>query len=267
MSIQTRHKSDEYYKKYLDHDVTFTHNVIKAINLIAHRNFMRYCGDSIPCIIYSSSLSGARIIVPLNRKTCEKISLGNKIASLNILFNREKGLDPVSIYINAKISGFTPYKSERPDINFVTLRYLNKPPDELIFRLGEFLEAQDSVSRRKEKRIIVDDEKAVKMNLQTDKISIFCEGKRNTCIIRDISYSGAKVITRGSKDMYLNKRVMLILNIRGLKGIGEMLGTVVHCDEIETGNAENFIALGLKFDSEGIPESYKKWLKSYLELL
>jgi hypothetical protein len=267
MAVRTRHQSDAFYKKYFDHDVTFTNDVLKAINLIVHKNFIRFCGDSIPCVIYSSSLSGARVIVPLNRNNCEKISLGNKIASLNISFRQEKGPDPISIYINAKIMGFTPYKSEKPDINFVTLHYLNKPPDEFIFRLGEVLEARNDTSRRKEQRLIVDDEKAVKMNLQTDKISLFCQGKRNNCIIRDISYSGAKVITRGSKEMYLNKRVMLILNIKGLDGIGEMLCTVVHVEEIETSIAENFIVLGLKFDSEGIPESYKNWLKKYIEQL
>ncbi|MBN1697856.1 MAG: PilZ domain-containing protein [Spirochaetales bacterium] len=263
--VRTRHQSDEFYNKYHDLDVSFAGKVIKAIRMIPQKTYLRFSGESIPCILYSSSFSGARIIIPLNKKTCEKISLGNKTATLNLSFLDTQGKDPISIFINAKITGFTPYKSDRPDINFVTLRYSNKPPDELIFRLGEVCESLNDMSRRKERRLIIDDEKAVSMNLRTDKISLFCDGKRNNCIIRDISYSGAKVITRGNPETYLDKRVMLILNVKGVNGIGEMLCSVVHCEGIHTYDAENFIALGLRFDMEGIPESYKTWLKTYLE--
>ena len=138
MAAQTRHRCDEYYKKYLEHDISFTKENISEMGLIPRKNYLRYSGENIPCILYSASMIRSRIIAQLKSAICEKISLGNKTASLCLAFKRDKG-DPVTLFINVKIAGFTPYKSDIPGVNFITLKYMNKPPDDFIYKLGEIV--------------------------------------------------------------------------------------------------------------------------------
>lgn len=265
MTTQTRHKCDEYYRIYLEHDVSLTKEIISEMKLIPQKNYLRYGGMNIPCILYSSSMIRARIIAQLQSSICEKISMGNKTASLCLAFKREKGEDPVTLFINVKIAGFTPYKSDIPGVNFITLKYMNKPPDDFIYKLGEAISSKTEKKKRKEKRINLDDEKAKRMNLQTDKIWISCEGKQSPCILKDISFSGAKIITKGKKDSFIKKKIKLVLNISNLEGISEMIGTVVHCEEIIVNKNIKFIALGLAFDKASIPDSYKEWVKSFIQ--
>ena len=265
MSTQTRHKCDEYYRLYLEHDVSLTKDIITKMNLIPNKNYLRYGGENIPCILYSTSMIRARIIAQLKSSVCEKIGLGNKTASLCLAFKREKKQDPVTLYINAKIAGFTPYKSDIPGVNFVTLKYMNKPPDDFIFKLGEIISSSTTSKKRKEQRINLDDEKAKRMQLQTDKIWVICEGKQIPCVLKDISFSGAKIITKRNKEPFLNKQVKLILNISSLEGISAMIGKVVHCEEITINNNIKLIALGIAFDKASIPDSYKEWVKGFIE--
>ncbi|MBN2535191.1 MAG: PilZ domain-containing protein [Spirochaetales bacterium] len=265
MSTQTRHKCDEYYKIYLEHDISFTKEIISEIKLIPEKNYLRYGGMNIPCILYSSSMIRARIIAQLQPSICEKISLGNKTTSLCLAFRREKGEDPVTLFINAKIAGLTPYKSDIPGVNFITLKYMNKPPDDFIYKLGEAIFNKTEENKRKEQRINLDDEKTKRLKLQTDKIWIFCDGKQSPCVLKDISFSGAKIITRGKKDSFLKKNIKLILNISNLEGISEMTGTVTHCEEIIVNKNIKFIALGLAFDKASIPDSYKEWVNSFIQ--
>ncbi|MBN2441289.1 MAG: PilZ domain-containing protein [Spirochaetales bacterium] len=264
MATQTRHRCDEYYRMYLDHDVSFTKEIIKDIGLIPEKNFLRYGGENIPCIIYSASMTRSRIIAQLRAPICEKIGLGNKTASLSLAFKREKSQDPVSLFINSKIAGFTPYKSDIPGVNFVTLTYMNKPPDDFIYKLGTVLSERSDETKRKEERIPVDDETTKTMNLQTDKIWVFCDNKQIPCVLKDISFSGAKVITKGQKEFFANKPIKLVLNISNLDGISAMIGKVVYCEEIVINKTIKFISLGLAFDKAKIPDSYKEWVQSFM---
>jgi hypothetical protein len=265
MTTQTRHRCDEYYKLYIDHDISFTKEIISEMGLIPKKNFIRYGGENIPCILYSASMTKARIIAQLRADICEKIGLGNKTASLCLAFKREKSQDPVTLFINAKIAGFTPYKSDIPGVNFVTLKYMNKPPDDFIYKLGQAISDRSDDKRRKEQRIPMDDEKAKNMNIQSDKILIICDNKQFPCVLKDISFSGAKVITKGNKDFFNTKQVKLVLNISSLDGISAMIGKVVHCEEFLINKTSKFIALGIAFDKTKIPDSYKDWVQSFMD--
>jgi hypothetical protein len=253
-------QKNNYYKKYSDTDVTFTKQVIYETGLVPHRIILNFCNENIRCLLYSTSMKEARVIAKMSPTLLELLELGNKEATLHLDFRLPKQREAASIAICTEILFHTYYQSG--DLYFMLLHFAQTPPEDLILILGRFLEKETRKEQRQEKRISITSENTELLNLESDKIIIVSGGKKQECFLRDISLSGAKIIVEGTGEMFLNKKVMLIMNIKGIEGIGEIIGKVINCEKLEVEEPCPFISLGLKFETEGLPPSYKQWLQT-----
>ena len=63
MGLLTSQQISRYYEIYRDTEITFTKEFISALNLDPRQVYIKCAGSQWPCIINSTSLQSARIII------------------------------------------------------------------------------------------------------------------------------------------------------------------------------------------------------------
>ncbi|MFO8063195.1 MAG: PilZN3 domain-containing protein, partial [Spirochaetia bacterium] len=132
MAISTSQQIARYYQQYSNVEVTFTKDVIKATLLHPKQEFLKCTGYQWPIVLYSASMTSAKVVANMNASLSEAVKKANSAVSLRLSFLQRDKTDPLSFFVAAKISGFTPYGQEKPELYFLTLTYTQRPPDDLI---------------------------------------------------------------------------------------------------------------------------------------
>ena len=262
MALITSQQLTQYYDLYMNIDVTFTKQVTRAIGLKPQQTFLRFLGYQLPCIVYSSSMVGAKIIASIKPDLYEKIRDANNLVSLRFCFQEPDKQDSLTFFVGARISGFNPYSKEHPDLSFVTLSYTQRPSDDLISTLGQLLEANINAKRRKEERIDINPATIRKMGMTSKSAVLLIDGAPCKCILRDISFSGAKVLISGVADQITDKQIKLRIAFDDGKKTHVLPGKIVRFDEFE--EQKGIGAAGILFDDASIPMEYKMHLNEYL---
>jgi len=263
MTHQTNQNADNLYTLYCNKDIAITPEVIREIGIVPHRIMMHYCDSIIPCIIYSMSMTEARIIAKMDPLVVQNLENGLKDIVFSLSFRVPQKHTPVNVNIEAEIFSYSEYDSA--NLYFINLEFLNKPPDGLVLILGNFLKSGTESFNRKKRRILINSGNLKSMDIKSDKVMLLCNGKKQECILRDVSFSGAKVVIKGTEEMFFKKRAILIMELDNIEGIGEIICTVVRCENLAIKGPSPYIALGLFFDKEGIPPFYHSWLERNID--
>ena len=262
MAISTSQQIARYYQQYSDVDVTFTKDVIKATLLNPKQVYLKCTGYQWPIVVYSASMTGAKVIANMKTSLSEAIKKSNNMVSLRLSFLQRDKADPLSFFVGAKIAGYTPYGQEKPELYFLTLTYTQRPPDDLIEILGRLIDANTSSARRKEERIPVTADSARAMGLNHKDAMVYIDGVPRRCIVRDVSFGGAKVVILGLAKFLVNKQANLRLTLTETDEEVDVPATVVRFEAVE--GRSDIAALALQFDVETIPMKYKLMISGFL---
>ncbi|MFO7781843.1 MAG: PilZ domain-containing protein [Spirochaetia bacterium] len=262
MAISTSQQIARYYQQYSDVDVTFTKDVIKATLLHPKQVFLKCTGYQWPIVVYSASMTGAKIIANMKTSLSEAVKKSNNMVSLRLSFLQRDKADPLSFFVGARIAGYTPYGKEKPELYFLTLTYTQRPPDDLIEILGRLIDANTSSARRKEERIPVTADSARAMGLNHKDAMVYIDGVPRRCIVRDVSFGGAKVVILGVAKFLVNKQANLRLTLTETDEEVDVPATVVRFEAVE--GRSDIAALALQFDTETIPMKYKLMISVFL---
>jgi hypothetical protein len=262
MSITTSQQIAKYYQTYQTVPVVFTKEVVGASGLITKQVFLKCLGEQWPCIIYSTSFAEAKIIVNTRGGLNEKAQKANNLVSLRFGFKAADKNDPVTFYVGAKIGGFSPYNNENKDVNFVTLSYTQRPPDDLIDILGQIIETNINSSKRREDRILVTPESSRKLGLAAKETMVYVQGVPRKCILRDVSFSGAKVIMVGIAKFLLKKEITIRIDLEDPRETITIKGTVVRSEDVE--GRRDLTAIAIHYDESLVPMTYKLHINNYL---
>ncbi len=262
MSIITGQQISKYYEQYANIEVTFTKEVNKAVQLVSKQVFLKCLGYQWPCIIYSSSMNGAKIIANVKSSIQDVTRKANNVVALRFSFRRTDKADPVMFYVASKITGFSPYGPENPDLNFVALSFTQRPPDDLITALGTLLEANINSKKRKEERIILTAEVMRKIGLKAKETTLFIQGVPRKGILRDISFSGAKVIILGVAKFLLGMTVTVRFELEDTNETLDIPGAIVRHEPVE--GRKDIAAFAVQFQENKVPMHYKLLVNDYL---
>jgi hypothetical protein len=149
---------------------------------------------------------------------------------LRFAFSIEDKKDKLLFFVSAKVSGFNPYSKDNPNLNFINLVYTKRPPDDLIAILGQMLEIKVNSKKRTDDRIDITNDSLRILGLASKNAKISLDGIPRNCIVRDLSFSGAKIV---------------------LPGIAKFLN-------------EKECVLAIKYHEESISMDYQKMINSYL---
>lgn len=265
MAIVTSQQLIKYYEEFSTVDVTFTRDIIRATLLNQKSIQLRCLGYQWPVILYSSSMTGAKIIANTTGPLREVTQKAKGMVQLRFSFLQREKSEPLSFFLNSKIASFMPYHPEQPNLSFVNLVFSNHPPDELILRLGQIVEANVAFQQRKEERIALTDEVINELEIDPKSVVLVIDGLPRKCILRDVSFSGAKIILLGLAPFLVNKQGLLKIGMQDRNGTLNFNCTVVRFEQVQ--GRQDLGAIAVKFDDATVPSEYKIRLSSYLKTL
>jgi len=262
MGIATSQQLTKYYDQYRDTEITFTKDIIRALGLDPRQVYVKCNGGQWPCIINSTSFQHAKIIVGTKGGAFQALAAkDNPTANIRFCFNEQEGDGIITFLVASRVAEIRPYMNSK-DLVIVTLQFSARPPDDLIEICGKLLEANANAIRRREERIPINEDSKRKLNLAKEECTVVVQSVPRHCVVRDLSFSGARVVLIGLSQFLTGKEAILRLEFNEPSELLSVRGSVVSADLIE-GRKDVCIA-SVKFDENSLPLSYKMHLNDYL---
>ena len=260
MGIATAQQITNYYDMYRDREITFTKEIIKTLSMDPRQIYVKCAGAQWPCIINSTSFLSAKIIIGTKGGAYTQLAKENTAASLRFCFIQPDG-QPLCFFVNTKVTGVSQYATSG-DLALVTLSFTQRPPDDLIEIIGRLLEANINAVRRKEERIIISEDSKRKLQLLKEETLVFIQNVPRHCIIRDLSFSGTKIIILGLAKFLVEKEAIIRFDFEDVHNPIGIKGTIVGAEAIE--GRKDLVSLSIRFDEASVPMVYKLHINQYL---
>lgn len=262
MAIATSQQLTRYYNTYKSISVTYTKEIIKSTGLQVQHVFLKCLGEQWPCVLYSSSFEAAKILAPNRPNLLEKIAKANNLISIRLAFKLSDNSEPVLFFVSGRASGFSPYNQSNGALQFIDMQFTQRPPDDFVEILGRMLEANVNSKRRREERILLTPDVMRKISLVQKETTILVDSVPRRCIVRDLSFSGAKVIIVGIAKFLIGKPCSLKLEMEDPREIIVLAGNIVRYEDVE--GRKDLAAIAICFDEGKIPISYKMHINDYI---
>jgi hypothetical protein len=261
MGVLTSQKITVYYERFKGIEVTFTREIIQVTGLLAQQVHLKCIGDFWPCVIYSSSFQGAKIVANVKSGLIEKLHQANNSVSLRYCFKNADSNNPVIFFVAARSVGYAPYGGSN-DVAMFTLQFTQRPPDDLIEIMGRLLDANVNSAKRREERILITSDSQRKLNILSKESAIFIQKVPRRCILRDISFSGAKLIMMGVAKFLVNREAALRIDFQDPRESFLLTGKLLRSENVE--GRKELVALAMQFDESAVPMGYKMRINDFL---
>ncbi len=255
---------DRYYACHRDSQISFNKQVIRATGLVSDEIHLKCRDRKWPCVLYTTSLTESKIIARGDDSFFKSIRSANNRVSLRLSFRVADKTDPISFFIPAKVNGVNQFTSGKKDLYLLSLAFTQKAPDDLIEINGQLLEASANAQKRREERIIMNEESVRGLGLRSSEGFLEIAQVTTKCILRDLSFSGAKVLSVALENLSENDETLLRLAFDTMDGSVEIPGKVVRIEEVI--GRSDFVGISLHFDEQAIPLEYKTQINSWLSL-
>ncbi len=261
MGIATSQQLQNYYDLYRDTEITFTKDILRILNVDPRQIYIKCAGSQWPCIINSTSLMLAKIIVGTKGGAYQSLSKKDiGPVNLRLCFIDADG-QPVTFFVTGRVSEIASYMNSG-DLAIVTISFTQRPPDDLIEKVGTLLDANSNAIRRREERIILNPDTKRRLGLEKEETIILVQNVPRRCVLRDLSFSGAKIILMGLSKFLQEKETILQIKFSDPVEIVSLKGTVVATNAIE--GRQDIIIASIKFDEALVPMPYKLRINNYL---
>ncbi len=257
----TSQQLTKYYDQYRTTEVVFTKDIIRTLAMDPRQLYIKCSEGQWPCIINSTSFSGARIIIGTKGGAYQQmVKKDPPVMSLRFCFYQQDG-QTLSFFISCKVTKLMPYMNSN-DLAIVSLDYTQRPPDDLIEMLGNLLDANINAVKRKDERIPINQDSRRKLGIPKDECIITVQGVPRHCILRDISFGGAKVVILGIAQFLKGKEVQMSLEFEDPHEVIQLKGTIVDIAAVE--GRKDIVAASIQFAEQTVSLSYKIHINNYL---
>ena len=261
MGVLTSQKLVTLYERYKAIDVTYTKEIIQVTGLVTQQVFLKCVSDFWPCVIYSSSFTGAKVVANINSGLLQKLQQSNNLVSLRFCFRNADTGSPVAFFVSAKSAGYAPYNGSKEAAVF-NLQFTQRPPDDLIEIMGRLLDANINSAKRKDERILITPDTLRRMHITSKDTAMFIQKVPRRCILRDISFSGAKIIMMGISKFLVDKEAALRIDFDDPREAFLIPGKFIRAEDVE--GRKELLALALKFNDNQVPMGFKIRVNDYL---
>lgn len=250
-----------YYEQYKAISLTFTKEIIQVTGMIPQQVYLKCGGSFWPCVVYSSSLEGAKVVANTESDLFDKLQQANNTVSLRFCFKNTDGGSPLTFFVAAHSIGYVPYTGSKGMVIF-TLQFTQRPPDDLIEIIGRLLDAKMNCSKRQDERILITPETTRKLKILPKDCVVFIDRVPRNCILRDISFSGAKMVLMGVAKFLVNKELLLRVNFDDPQESFLIPGKFIRSENVE--GRKDLLALAIEFTDSTLPMGFKLRLNDYL---
>jgi len=263
MSVSNSHKISNYYDYFRDKEIVFTKANLRFLRMDPRQIYIKCNGGQWPCILNSSSLQMAKIIVGTNSGVYQEIAKNKDkglVLSLRYCFIDQNN-QPIQFFVNCNVQEIASYK-DASGLALITLGFTQRPPDDLISRIGEFLEVNKNFETRKEERIAINVNSLRQLGIPNENTFIFIADVPRKCILKDLSFGGAKILTVGVPKFLVDKKISLKLSFVETSEDIAIPGTIRSADFLP--GRKDIAIVHIEFSQEEIPMTYKFHINSYI---
>lgn len=261
MGIENSNKISRYYDYFRDKEVVFTKANLNFLRMDPRQIYIKCNGGQWPCIINSTSLQMAKVIVGTSSGAYVEINKKKETpVSLRFCFIDEDGA-PVFFFVTCSVGEIKQYQGSN-ELAVVTLNFTQRPPDDLIVRVGEFVEVNENFNIRKEERIGINKNSMRELGILKEESVIFIANVPRRCILKDVSFGGARVMLLGIPKFLQDKIVQLRLLFSDTNEQVALNGTVVNAVFME--GRKDISIVNIQFNTNEIPMSYKFHINRYI---
>ena len=168
---------------------------------------------------------------------------------------------PIHFFVNCTVGEINKYQNTE-ELAVVTLNFTQRPPDDLIFKIGEFLEANENFYHRKEERIDINKNSIRKLGLEKEESIIFVENVPRRCILKDLSFSGAKVMLVGVPKFLVGKNIALKIDFIDTNESVLVPGIIPRAEFLE--GRKDITSVHIAFNGDAVPMVYKIHINSFI---
>lgn len=261
MGVVTSQKISYYYDQYRDQEVAFTKDILKTLGVDPRQIYVKCNGSQWSCIVNSISLMSARIILGTQGGAYAELTKAPNVPVSLRLFFVESGNQQMSFFVNAHVASVTPYMNSK-DLAVVTLDYAQRPPDDLIEKIGVLLETNTNAIRRREDRVVINEDSKRKLGLTKAESIVYIENVPRHCVIRDLSFFGAKLILMGVPKFVERKEIVLCLLFDDVPKPVSIKGKILNATSIE--GKKSLIFVNVNFHEDEVPFVYKLHINTFL---
>ncbi|MCQ2592507.1 MAG: PilZ domain-containing protein [Treponema sp.] len=261
MGISTSHQISRYYDFFRDNEIVFTKANIQILKMDPRQVYLRLNGGQWPCIINSSSLQKAKIIIGTASGAYTELKKNPSApVSLRLCF-LDSNNAPIHFFVNCTVVEKKAYQNSE-ELAVLTLEFTQRPPDDLISRLGEFLEANDNFQKRKEDRIELNQNTIRKLGIDREESVILVENVPRKCIIKDLSFGGAKLMLVGIPKFLIDKSVGLRIDFVDTNESVVVAGKIMKAESSEGRKEIAIVHVG--FIPELVPMPFKLHINTFI---
>jgi hypothetical protein len=261
MGILTAQRIAAFYERYKNIDVTFSKEMIQITGLITEQIHLKCGSDFWPCFLFATSFQGAKVVANIKSDLMNKIQQANNLINLRFCFKSPESGAPLTFFVAGKVLGSVPFKNSR-EISLLSIQFTQRPPDDLIEILGRILDANVSSSKRRDERVPVTPENQRWLKILSKETACFIQGVPRRCILREMSFSNAKIIMMGVAKFLVNKETALRFDFDDPRESFLVKGKFVRSENVE--GKKEMIALAIQYDESSVPMGYKIRINEFL---
>jgi hypothetical protein len=233
--------------------------MIQVTGLQAKQIILKCGSDFFPCVVYSTSFVEAKIVAASKSGLTEKLKDSNNSVSIKFCFIVPTSGEQVVFLVPARITNTEPYEAAS-DMSGFSLQFSQRPPDDLIEIVGRILEANVNYSKRKDERITINADILRKLRFSGKEVGVTIENVPRRCIMRDLSFTGARLITLGISKFLQDKRVVIKFDFAEPDESYSIEGKIVDAEQVVDRN--DMVVANVMYN-ETIPLAYKVRLSDY----
>jgi hypothetical protein len=259
MQNLTTHHLARLFEEFGGTEITFNSQVILESGLVSSDVRLTVGSHHLPCVLYACSMKGARVIVEISREDSDLLARSSSMTTLRLGFKQVDEKSPVSFIVACRVESLSEYNTQKPQLRFATLEFTQKPSDALVNILGCLLEIKTNALRRRDQRIVLTPENMKKIGLESRESCVSIDGSPLRCLIRDLSFGGAKVLIsmlglpRGAQ------KALLKLHRCEVQDDTVLDGSIVRVEDVE--GRQDLVALSIRYSTDP-PISYKQKINS-----
>jgi len=261
MGVLLSQKISVYYERFKDIDVTFTREIIQVTGLLTQQVHLKCGNDFWPCVVYTSSFESAKVVANIRTGLLAKLQATNNFVNLRLCFKPSGETNAVTFFVAGRVQACSPYGNSQ-DVNMFTIQFSNRPPDDFIEIIGRVLDANVNSSKRKDVRVPLTADNLRKLNILSTESAVFIERVPRRCILRDVSFSGSKIVMMGVAKFLMEKEAAIRIDFNDPRESFMIKGKFVRAEEVE--GKKEMVALGLFFYDTSVPMGFKIRLNDML---
>ncbi|WNY65254.1 c-di-GMP-binding receptor PlzA [Borreliella carolinensis] len=254
-------KIRDYGAKYRGKEIKMSTEINSFLNL---RNTieMRIGSYTVFGVIYSISMDSLKLIFQEDT-VLPALAKNKNLGSIQLKKNSDsKSSAAFFPFLSVKLLSASAYSSLNKEYNLLTLEFLSPVPEEIAIKVGKLLDLKLGQNQRIHERIIIDKDSIRKLKIDSDKAYIKFNGSKHKCLIKDLSYGGALVISSFDYGDVEEDAIDLVFSFEFMDEEIFIEGKSKSLSVIQTPSGKVF-ALGIAFDEDKIPLEYTMLIHDY----